>query len=72
MTTQSREQARIDFELEMAEYYQAAGLDRLAERSRDIAAEIAEAATYPDCGPGLGGPVPRDRPEPEPEPEAEI
>jgi hypothetical protein len=74
MTTQSRPQARIDFELEMAEYYEAAGLDRQAERSRSIAAEIAEAAAYAErgAGPELGVPVSRDRPQPEPEPEAEI
>jgi len=69
MTTQSRQQARIDFELEMAEYYEAAGLDRQAERSRSIAAEIAEAAAYAKggAGPELGRHVSRDRPQPEPE-----
>jgi hypothetical protein len=55
MTTQSRQQARVDFELEMAEYYEAAGLDRLAERSRDIAAEIAaETEAEREAEAGLG------------------
>ena len=71
MTTQSQQQKVIDFELEMAEYYQAMGNDRMAERSRSIAADWAELATRPDHGPFVGGPVLRDRPEPEPEAEAE-
>lgn len=72
MTRPSPYQARrIDFELEMAEYYEAAGNHRLAERSRHIAADVAEAATHPDCGPFVGGPVLHGRPEPEPEAEAE-
>ena len=44
MTTQSRLQEQIDFEREMAEYYEEIGLDRLAARARDIAAEKASVA----------------------------
>jgi hypothetical protein len=40
------QEARVDFELEMAEYYEAAGLDHYAERSRAIAAELTEAYQY--------------------------
>ena len=77
MTVQSRLQARIDFEREMTEYYEAAGLDRQAERSRNLAAELADEAAElasADRQPGreLWAIGPCDRPEPEPEPEAEI
>jgi hypothetical protein len=82
MTTQSRLQDQIDFEREMADYYEEIGLDRLAERSRSIAADKASvaaeladpAALYAErqIDFELEGIGPRDRPEPEPEPEAEI
>jgi hypothetical protein len=59
-----QQEARLAFELEMAEYYEAAGLDRYAERSRGIAAELAEAESYGDTGPY---PVPALEAEPEAE-----
>lgn len=42
MTIQSRREARAAFEAEMTEYYEATGQDCLAERSRSLAAELAD------------------------------